>query len=40
MRGVGFGDDEQTRRILVEAMHDARALDAADAGEARRRNGR
>ncbi len=34
MRGVVLGDDQQSRRSLVEAMHDAGTLDAADAGEA------
>ncbi len=34
VRGVGLGDHEQARRILVQAMHDARPLDAANAGEA------
>ena len=34
MRGVVLGDDEQSRGSLVEAMHDAGTLDAADAGKA------
>ena len=38
MRGVRLGDDEQTRRILVETMHDAGLFDAADAGENSRRS--
>ncbi len=33
MRDIGLGDDEEARRILVEAVDDARALYAADAGE-------
>ena len=28
---VGLGDDEKAARVLVEAMHDARARHAADA---------
>ena len=28
---VGLGDDEEAARVLVEAMHDARARHAADA---------
>jgi hypothetical protein len=34
MRRVILGDDEQSRRSLVEAVHDAGALDPADAGQA------
>src|SRR5690606_34375323 len=35
VRLVRFGNDEQPARVLVEAMHDAGALLAADAREAR-----
>ncbi len=35
MRRVVFGNDQQARGSLVEAVHDAGTLDAADAGEAR-----
>ncbi len=34
MRRVVLGDDEEAGRSLVEPMHDAGALDAADAGKA------
>ena len=34
MRAVGLGHHEQAGGVLVEAMHDARPLDAADAGQA------
>ena len=40
VRLVGLGDDQQAGRVLVEPVHDARPLHAADAGEARRRNAR
>ena len=33
MRAVGLGHHEQAGGVLVQAMHDARPLDAADAGE-------
>ena len=33
MRGIGFGDDEQARGVLVQSMHDAGPLDAANAGK-------
>ena len=32
-RAVGLGDDDAARGVLIEAMHDAGALDAIDAGE-------
>src|SRR6185369_12004876 len=32
---VGLGNDEKAARVLVEAMHDARARHAANAREAR-----
>ena len=35
MRGVRLGDDEKSRRILVEPVHDAGPLDPADARQAR-----
>ena len=34
VRGVGFGDDKQAARILVDTVHDAGALHAADTGQA------
>src|SRR5262252_4521388 len=34
MGAVGLGHHHEAAGVLVEAMHDARALDAADAGEA------
>ena len=34
MRGVVLGDDDKSGRILIDAMHDARPRDAANAGEA------
>ena len=34
MRCIGLRHHQEPRRILVEAMHDARAPDTADAGEA------
>ena len=40
MGEVVLGDDEEPGRVLVEPMHDARPLHAADAGEAVVRNGR
>jgi len=33
VRGVVLGDGQQAGRVLVYAMHDARTLDAADAGQ-------
>src|SRR6478672_1536323 len=30
MRGIRFGDDQQSRRVLVQAMHDPGPLDPAD----------
>src|ERR1700722_3843877 len=35
MRGVGFGDDEEPGRVLVEPVHDTGPLDPADARQAR-----
>ncbi len=35
MCAIRLGDDHETACLLVEAMHDARSLDAADAGQAR-----
>ena len=34
MRAIALGDDHETARLLVEAMDDARPLDAANAGKA------
>ena len=34
VRAIGLGHHQQAGGVLVEAMHDARPLDAADAGEA------
>ncbi len=31
MRGIAFGDDEQTRGILVDSMDDSGAFDTANA---------
>ena len=39
VRDVGLGDDQQARRILVDAVDDARPGDAADARQRCRRNG-
>ena len=33
MRAVVFGDDEKPRRVLVDAVHDARTHDAVDAAQ-------
>src|SRR5216683_6213014 len=35
VRDLGLGDDHQPARILVEAMHDPRPSDPADAGQTR-----
>src|SRR5580704_2961784 len=35
MRGVGLGDDQKPRRILVEPVHDSGPLDPADSRQAR-----
>ena len=35
MRRLCLGDDHQAAGVLVEPMHDSRAADPADAGEAR-----
>ena len=40
MRPVGLGDDEQAARVLVEAMHDARAAPRRRCLRGSPRNGR